>query len=138
MSNERIPIVAMHLAGNVAPYVADVFSRVRENSSDGIATLIERAFEKAKDDLNVDLVRSIMGPLDNEWTRESLVSVVGLCNEAIYTAMKNRSLLDRRRSPRTRRELLRSLADDHIRRWMTDRGIDPGEAYWLRDEGGAK
>src|SRR5271166_1627549 len=60
MSNERIPIVAMHLAGNVAPYVADVFSRVRENSSDGIATLIERAFEKAKDDLNVDLVRSIM------------------------------------------------------------------------------
>ncbi len=123
MVSERIPMVALHLAGNVTPYMADVLSRVRGVSSDGVAILIEQAFERAKDDLDVDLVRSLMGRIDNDWVRESLVSATQLCNESIYVALKNRALLDRRRTTRTRRKLLDELVNNHIREWSAVRGI---------------
>lgn len=136
MASERILACAYYLVDNAAPNVAEVIRRLRQESRQNWQSFLDEAFESSRESLCPRRIQAILGQAGDDWTREAYVSAVKLHNEALATAVKDRAVWDRRRTARTRRRLLASLADDHILRWMKDRGMDPLEAARLRDKGG--
>jgi hypothetical protein len=136
VASERIPAAASYLVGNAVPHVAEVIRRIRQESRQNWQSLLDQAFESSRATLCPERIRAILGGCCDDWTQEAYVSAVRLHNEAIVGAVQDRAVWDRRRTTRTRRRLLAKLADDHIRRWCADRGMDLAEAARLRDEGG--
>ena len=136
MASERIPACASYLVSNAVPHVAEVIRRLRQESRQNWQSLLDQAFESSRATLCPERIRAILQGCCDHWTQEAYASPVRLHNEAIATAVQDRAVWDRRRSARTRRDLLHSLAHDHIRRWAKNRGMDLGEVLRLRDEGG--
>ncbi len=136
MASERIPACASYLVSNAAPHVAEVIRRLRQESRQNWQSLLDQAFESSRATLCPERIQAILQGCCDHWTQEAYVSAVRLHNEAIAAAVQDRAVWDRRRTARTRRRLLVRLADDHIRRWCADRGMDPLEAARLRDGGG--
>jgi hypothetical protein len=136
VASERIPACASYLVDNAAPHVAEVIRRIRQESRQNWQSLLDQAFESSRATLCPERIRAILQGCCDHWTQEAYVSAVRLHNEAIASAVQERSVWDRRRTARTRRRLLVRLADDHIRLWCADRGMDPLEAARLRDGGG--
>ena len=121
---ERIPACASYLAGKAALHLADAISTAMQNSDRVFPpSLVNEAFESARESLCPKRLRAIMGTTGDNWTREAYASAIKLSNESLVSAFGDRALWDRRRTARTRRRLLAKLADDHIRRWCADRGM---------------
>jgi|GEM_PF-3468823 len=138
MASERIPACAYYLVDNAAPHIAEVVQRSRNESRQDWDSLLDRALKSSRASLCPKRIRAILGQVVDDWTQEAYVSAVRLHNEAIASAVQDRRIWDRRRSARTRRNILHSSAISHIWRWADDRGMDLGEVLRLWDGGGEK
>jgi hypothetical protein len=123
MSNERIPICAVYLTDNAAPHVTRLIERLPHAPRENWERLLEQSFHDSSATLCPRRIQAILGHVGDPWTREAYSAAVDLCNRAIAAAVQNRRIWDRRRTARTRRELMVKLANDHIKKWCDDRGI---------------
>jgi len=137
MASERIPACASYRAINAAPHLAKALQEFRRQPETSWQALLDQFFESARASLDPARVQAILGSTDDGWVGESYAAAVGLCSQALTTAVKNQATWDQRKTARTRRGLIVKLANDHIRRWMEVRGMDVGEAARLRDGGGS-
>ncbi len=138
MASERIPALASYLVKVVAPHLSEMIERLQRGRWHGTGSLIDEAFENARDRVDYRQIHRIFGVCDrclDDRDRESLASMSHLCNEAIASAWENQKLWDRRRTNNTRANLICNLANYHIRCWMECRGMDIAEARRLRDGG---
>ncbi len=138
MASERIPACAYYLVDNAAPHVAALIPKLRLETRQNWDSFLAQAYDSCRASLSPRRIRAIMGQLPDNWTQEAYVSAVRLHNEAIAIAVQDRRIWDRRRSARTRRNILHSGAISHIWKWAETRGMDLAEVLRLRDEGGEK
>jgi hypothetical protein len=127
MATRRIPVCAGYLVRNAAPHIAGAIEHIRNQPCGELKRIIEDAIDASRSTLSLACVQHIMGsPLD-PMAFESLAAAGRLCNEAIEAALKRPGIWDRRRSTRTRSELIVKYTNGHICSWMRDRGINPAE-----------
>jgi hypothetical protein len=136
MSAERIPACAGHLAALATPHLAEVVETALREPGQDLSALLDLARQNAAAKLRGKALRSIMGPVD-DMAQEAFETAAQLCNDALTEAMKDPGVWDKRRTAKTRRDLLLNLTESHIFGWMRDRGMNPVEVARLQEKGEA-
>ena len=138
MAAERIPACACHIvrlaAANWASVVQEVVGRPGVSSRQALSVLLDQALQDIGMKLRVNDLQAIMGPWDPV-TDESFSAASLLSHEAIDDALKQRSIWDRRRSSRTRIQMIVNHANAYISSWSRDRGMDLEEVQRLQAKG---
>jgi hypothetical protein len=132
MVGERIPICAIYLMDNAAPYLANAFTvAVQDDNWVCTRSFFNEIIDLARDTIDDSEIERIMGETEDVWTWESCEAAVRLSREALAYAVRDRALMDRRRTTQSRYELIRTLALRHISSWAKDRGIQPNAPEYL-------
>jgi hypothetical protein len=115
MACERIPAAALYIAHNAAPNLADAVTKsVQSPDRRFPPSIIDDAFASARKSLSLQRLLTIIGRIGDDWTREAFVAAINLSNEALLSALRDRAIWDRRRTAKTRRDLLYNLVHNNI------------------------
>lgn len=135
MAGERIPALALYLAGLASPIISAAIERSKRNPKRDLPGLIDQARLDADAGLSGRVLRLILGGED-QIALESFETAARLCNEAIIFALKLCAAASPPRSAVARSRKLTNYSYAYIWKWAADRAMDPDEVRRLKARGG--